>query len=44
MMAAGQMTPQQAMQLLDAQKSDDEVLKLAPPNKNASRSRIFKNW
>ena len=44
MMAAGQMTPQQAMQLLDAQKSDDEVLKMAPPNKNTSRSRIFKNW
>ncbi|MDB6065243.1 MAG: Mg-chelatase subunit ChlD [Pedosphaera sp.] len=44
MMAAGQMTPKEARQLLDAQKDDDQVLRLAPPNKNTSQSRPFKNW
>jgi hypothetical protein len=45
MMAAGQMTPQQAQQLLDSQKDNDQVLQLAPPeNKNAAGSRNFKNW
>ena len=44
MMAAGQMTPQQAQQLLDAEKDDEQVLRLAPPNKNTSQSRSFKNW
>jgi len=44
MMAAGEMTPQQAQQLLDAEKDDEQVLRLAPPNKNTSRSRSFKDW
>ena len=44
MMAAGQMTPQQARQLLDQQKNDDQVLRLAPPNKNTSQMRTLKNW
>jgi hypothetical protein len=44
MMAAGEMTPQQAQQLLDAEKDDEQVLRLAPPNKNTSQSRSFKNW
>jgi Ca-activated chloride channel family protein len=44
MMAAGQMTPQQAKQLLDAQKDDERVFQLAPPNKNVSQGRNFKNW
>jgi Ca-activated chloride channel family protein len=44
MMAAGQMTPQQAQQLLDAQKGDEEVLRLAPPDKQTRQTRSFKNW
>ena len=44
MMAAGQMTPQQAKQLLDSQKDDEHVFQLAPPNKNTSQSRAYKNW
>ncbi len=44
MMAAGEMTPQQAKQLLDAQKDDEHVLQLAPPNKQTSQSRSYKNW
>ncbi len=44
MMAAGEMTPQQAQQLLDAEKDDEQVLRLAPPNKNTRQSRPFKNW
>jgi len=44
MMAAGQMTPQQAKQLLDSQKDDEQVLRLAPPNKNTLQNRSFKDW
>ncbi len=44
MMAAGEMTPQQAKQLLDQQKDDDQVLRLAPPNKNTSQRPVLKNW
>ncbi len=43
-MAAGQMTPQQAKQLLDAQKDDEHVLRLAPPNKNMRADRPYKDW
>jgi len=43
-MAAGEMTPQQAQQLLDSQKGSDQVLRLAPPNKNTLKNRSFKNW
>ena len=44
MMAAGQMTPDQAKQLLDSQKGEDEVLKMPQPNKPANRNRSTKNW
>ncbi len=44
MMAAGEMTPQQAQQLLDAEKDNEQVLRLAPTNKNTSISRPYKNW
>jgi Ca-activated chloride channel homolog len=45
MMAAGQMTPQQAKQLLDAQKGEEGVLKLAPSSeKQQGHSRSLKNW
>jgi Ca-activated chloride channel family protein len=44
MMAAGQMTPKQAEQLLDSQKSQDQVLHLIPPQKDGSSSPPVKNW
>ncbi|MDB6124176.1 MAG: Mg-chelatase subunit ChlD [Pedosphaera sp.] len=44
MMAAGQMTPKQAQQLLDAQKGDEEVLRLASPEKRPGQPRQTKNW
>lgn len=44
MMAAGQMTPQQAQQLLDAQKGDEGVLRPAPQEKQTRQNRSFKNW
>ncbi|MDB6022736.1 MAG: von Willebrand factor type, partial [Pedosphaera sp.] len=44
MMAAGQMTPRQAQQLLDSQKDDEKIFQLAPPNKQTSQRRAFKNW
>ena len=42
--AAGQMTPQQARQLLDAQKSDEQMLPPQPASKPADRSRPIKDW
>ena len=44
MMAAGQMTPQQAQQLLDAEKANEEVLRLAPMEKRNGQGRPFKDW
>lgn len=44
MMAAGQMTPRQAEQLLDSHKDEEKVFQIAPPNKNQAKSRNFKNW
>jgi Ca-activated chloride channel family protein len=45
MMAAGEMTPRQAQQLLDSQKSEDQVLRLAPPdNKDSASSPPLRNW
>lgn len=44
MMAAGQMTPQQAEKLLDSQKDNEQVLRLAPPNKNTLQGRSVKDW
>ena len=44
LMAAGQMTPRQAQQLLDAQKNDEQVFQFAPTNKSNLQGRIYKNW
>ena len=44
MMAAGQMTPTQAMQLLDAQKGEEQVFRLSPTNRQSSQGRPYKNW
>ena len=40
----GQMTPQQARQILDAQKSDENMLPLDVPSKPRDSSRPFKDW
>jgi len=42
--APGQMTPEQARQLLDAQKGDEQLLQLKPDKKPLDRSRPFKDW
>ncbi len=42
--ALGQMTPEQARQLLDAQKSEEHLLQLKPNKKPTDRSRPFKDW
>jgi Ca-activated chloride channel family protein len=42
--AAGQMTPAQARQLLDAQKGEEMMLPSKPEGKPADRSRSFKDW
>jgi Ca-activated chloride channel family protein len=44
MMAAGQMTPKQAEQMLDSEKDEDRVFQIAPPNKNTSLPPAYKNW
>jgi hypothetical protein len=38
------MTPQQAQQLLDAQKGDEQMLPPQPTGKPADRSRPIKDW
>jgi Ca-activated chloride channel family protein len=42
--AAGQMTQQQARQLLDTQKGDEQMLPVQPSGKPADRSRPIKDW
>ena len=42
--AAGQMTPKQAEQMLDAEKGDEKMLALKPEDKRADRNRPFKDW
>ena len=44
--ATGQMTPQQARQLLDAQKQDEKALPVSPANNKdgPSRKGPFKDW
>ncbi len=42
--AAGQMTPEQAEQLLDAQKGDEKMLQLKQEQKPVDRSRPIKDW
>ena len=38
------MTPQEARQLLDAQKGDEQVLQFKPQGKPANRERTLKDW
>ncbi|HEV8543458.1 MAG TPA: VWA domain-containing protein [Verrucomicrobiae bacterium] len=41
----GKMTPQQAKQLLDAQRSEEKALLFIPQNRKAeNQNRIFKDW
>jgi Mg-chelatase subunit ChlI len=40
----GQMTPQEAKHLLDAQKGDEQVLKLQPKDKPQDSKRVVKDW
>ncbi len=42
--AAGQMTPQQAKQLLDAQKGDEMVIPIRPQVKPRDQSKPLKDW
>jgi len=42
--AAGQMTPQQARQLLDTQKGEEQMLPVQPNGKPVDRSRPIKDW
>jgi hypothetical protein len=42
--AAGQMTTEQAQQLLDAQKSEEKMLPVKPENKPEDHTRPFKDW
>ena len=42
--AAGQMTPEQARQLLDAQKGDEKMLQMKPEGKPADRSKPIRDW
>ena len=41
---AGQMTPVEAKQLLDAQKGNEQVLQLKPQGKPENQNRPFKDW
>jgi outer membrane biosynthesis protein TonB len=43
-MAAHAMTPQEARQLLDAQKADEKVLQFAPEGPARSPGRVLKDW
>jgi hypothetical protein len=38
------MTPQQAQQLLDTQKGDEQMLPVQPTGKPVDRSRPIKDW
>ena len=42
--AMAQMTPEQAQQLLDAQKGEEQMLPLKPTGKPVDRSRPIKDW
>lgn len=42
--ALGQMTPEQAEQLLDAQKGEEQVLQFKPADKPRDRTRPIKDW
>ena len=40
----GQMTPQQARQILDAQKGEEKALLFMPSDKARANNRVFKDW
>jgi Ca-activated chloride channel family protein len=40
----GEMTPEEAKHLLDAQKGDEQLLQLKPPEKPRNNSRPVKDW
>jgi Ca-activated chloride channel family protein len=40
----GEMTPEQAQQLLDSQKAEERALIFRPPEKQRSKARVFKDW
>ena len=42
--AAGQMTPEEAKRLLDAQKGDEQVLQLKPQGKPQENQKPVKDW
>jgi len=42
--AAGQMTPEEAGQLLDAQKDNEQILQLKPQGKPEDQNRPIKDW
>ena len=42
--AAGQMTPEEAKRLLDAQKGDEQVLQLKPQGKPEDQNKPVKDW
>ena len=42
--AQGQMTQEQAKQLLDAQKEDEKLLQPNPTGKPQDRTKPFKDW
>jgi len=43
-LAAHAMTPQEAQQLLDAQKGDEKVLQFVPQGERRNRERTLKDW
>jgi hypothetical protein len=43
-MQAHTMTPQEAQQLLDAQKGEEQFLQLKPAEKQERRQRLLKDW
>lgn len=42
--AEGQMTPEQARQLLDAQKGDEKILPIKPEEKPIERTKPIRDW
>jgi hypothetical protein len=42
--APGQMTPEEAKRLLDAQKGDEQVLQMKPKDKPENQNRPVKDW
>jgi Ca-activated chloride channel family protein len=42
--SAGQMTPEQARQLLDAQKGDEKMLSMKPEGKPLDRAKPIRDW